>query len=146
MFYNGDLIYASRYLDSTGNCADSFTPYWVKRNLQEAFKRLPFASLDQVTSMDQAIATIHRQAGKKVESKLMHVYLHKLGQDEVLSQPRLSLESTKEMLPNLPVKKWTSGYAGLRAVCWSLSQATSTTLSGLQVCYHQRRLCCLCAS
>ena len=51
--------------------------------------------------MDEAIEIIHRQAGKQVESKLRHVYLQKLVQDEILSQPRLSQESIKEMLPNL---------------------------------------------
>ena len=100
VFYDGDLIYASRHLDSTGN-ADSLTHYWVKRNLQEALKHIPPTSLNQATSLAEAIETIHRQAGKKVESKLRHVYLQKLVQDEILSQPRLALESIKEIMPNL---------------------------------------------
>lgn len=103
VFFDGDLIYASRHLtgNATGNNADALDPYWVKRNLQEALKHIPTIALDQVTSMDEAIETIHRQAGKKVESKLRHVYLQKLVQDEILSQPRLSLKSIQEMLPNL---------------------------------------------
>lgn len=103
VFFDGDLIYASRHLtgNSTGNNADGLTPYWVKRNLQEALKRIPTIALDHVSSMDEAIETIHRQAGKQVERKLRHVYLQKLVQDEILSHPRLSLESIKEMLPNL---------------------------------------------
>ena len=100
VFYDGDLIYASRHLDATGN-ADSLSHYWVKRNLQKVLKRIPLKSLDQATSLDEAIETIHRQAGKKIESKLRHVYLQKMVQDEILSQPRLALESTKEILPNL---------------------------------------------
>ena len=100
VFYDGDLIYASRHLDSTGN-ADSLTHYWVKRNLQEALKHIPPTPLNQATSLAEAIETIHRQAGKKVESKLRHVYLQKLVQDEILSQPRLALESIKEIMPNL---------------------------------------------
>lgn len=100
VFYDGDLIYASRHLDSTGN-ADSLTHYWVKRNLQEALKHIPPTSLNQATSLAEVIETIHRQAGKKVESKLRHVYLQKLVQDEILSQPRLALESIKEIMPNL---------------------------------------------
>ena len=114
VFYDGDLIYASRHLDSTGNNADSLTHYWVKRNLQEVLKRIPLMSLNQVTSVDEAIETIHRQAGKKIESKLRHVYLQKLVQDEILSQPRLALESIKEILPNLlALARETSGISSL---------------------------------
>ncbi len=103
VFFDGDLVYASRHLtdNSTDHNTDDLTRYWIKRNLQEALKHIPTITLDHVTSMDDAIETIHRQAGKQVESKLRHVYLQKLVQDEILSQPRLSQESIKEMLPNL---------------------------------------------
>lgn len=116
VFYDGDLIRASRHLTGslTGNEADSFTLYGVKRSLQEALRHIPTTSLDHITSLDEAIETIHRQAGKKVESKLRHVYLQKLVQDEILSQPRLSLESIKEMLPNLlALAKETKGITSL---------------------------------
>ena len=116
VFYDGDLIRASRHLTGslTGNEADSFTLYGVKRSLQEALRHIPSTSLDHITSLDEAIETIHRQAGKKVESKLRHVYLQKLVQDEILSQPRLSLESIKEMLPNLlALAKETKGITSL---------------------------------
>ena len=116
VFYDGDLIRASRHLtgNAAGNDGDSFTPYWVKRSLQEALRHISTTSLDHVTSLDEAIETIHRQAGKYVESKLRHVYLQKLVQDEILSQPRLSLKSIQEMLPNLlALAKETKGITSL---------------------------------
>ncbi len=103
VFFDGDLIFASRHLTGNSESDDTndFIRYWVKRSLQEALKHIPAMNVDHITSMDELVETIHRQAGKQVENKLRHVYLQKLVQDEILSQPGLSLESVKAMLPSL---------------------------------------------
>ncbi|WP_067515045.1 hypothetical protein [Endozoicomonas ascidiicola] len=100
VFFNGDLIFASRLLTAKKD-DENFTSFWVKRKLQEVLKKVPTLHLGNITSMEEAIETIHRQAGSQVENKLRHAYFQKLVQDEILSQPQLSQKSVEILLPEL---------------------------------------------
>lgn len=101
VFPEGDLIVLSLLLENNEQHAlennekkakDALT-YWVKRKVQEAFKKIPTINLASISSMDEAIETLHRHAGKSVENRLRLAYFQKMMKNEVLSNPALTENS-----------------------------------------------------